>query len=136
MPATAKAAAAPQRRLRFSLVPGSFAICRLEPQAVVPVWATKGDVFSVTRTADELSILCAAGLVPKEVRAERDWLCLKLHGPFALTESGVLSAFIAPLAEAQVSMLAVSTYDTDYVFIREDSWIALAALQAVGHELA
>jgi len=136
MPATAKAAAAPQRRLRFSLVPGPFAICRLEPRAAIPAWATQGDVFSVTRTSDELSVLCAADLVPKEVRADRDWLCLKLHGPFGLNESGVLSAFIAPLADAQVSMLAVSTYDTDYVFIQEDSWIALAALQAVGHELA
>jgi uncharacterized protein len=135
MPATAKAAA-PQRRLRFSLVPGPFAICRLEPDASIPAWATKGDVFCVTRTPDELSIVCAADKVPPGVSADRDWLCLKLHGPFALTESGVLAAFIAPLAEAQVSMLAVSTYDTDYVFIQEESWIALAALQAVGHELA
>lgn len=135
MPAAAKVAALPQRRLRFSLVPGPFAICRLEPGAAIPAWAVKGEVFCVTRTPDELSIVCAADAVPAGIRAERDWLCLRLHGPFALSESGVLSAFIAPLADAQVSMLAVSTYDTDYVFIQEESWIALAALQAVGHEL-
>jgi hypothetical protein len=122
--------------LRFSLVPGSFAVCRLAPGAGIPAWATRGEVFSVTRSPEELSILCAADAVPPFVQAERNWLCLRLHGPFPLTESGVLASFIAPLAEADVSVLAVSTYDTDYVFIREDSWIALAALQAVGHELA
>jgi hypothetical protein len=124
------------RKVRYSLLPGRYAICKLAPDATVPVWAQPNSGFcSVTRTRDELSIVCAAESVPIELEATRGWVCLKLEGPFAFTETGILSSFLAPLAENEVGILAVSTFDTDYVLIQEQFWPRAAeALRAAGYD--
>ena len=121
----------------FSQVPGEFAVARLDPAAPLPGWAQSGRFCSVTRTTDELSIVCEQSSIPPGVRAERDWALLKLHGPFALDEVGVLSSFARPLAEAKVSVFAVATFDTDYLLVKTDRLeAALAALASAGHEKA
>jgi uncharacterized protein len=123
--------------LRFSRIPGQFAICRLAADAEVPTWGTSGGFFSVSRTADELSIVCAADAVPHEVKSEAGWACLKLEGPFPFTVTGVLSAFLVPLAEARISIFAISTFDTDYVLVKEEAVeAAIVGLQAAGHQLS
>lgn len=125
----------PARVLRFSVLPGRFAICRLAAEAPLPAWALGGSFSAVARTGDELSIVCAQESLPQGVEAEQDYLCLKLTGPFALTETGVLASFLAPLAEQGVPVFAVSTYDTDYVLIpARFEAVALEALRAAGHE--
>jgi hypothetical protein len=122
--------------LKFRQLPGSYAIVRLPPQAPVPDWATKGDFESITRTADELSIVCPAGNIPKAVDAGPDWICLKLEGPFPFSQTGVLLSFIEPLSKNGTPIFAVSTYDTDYVLIsREHIDRALDLLREAGHEL-
>ena len=91
----------------------------------------------MTRTEDELSIVCEDSAIPPGVRAERGWALLKLHGPFALDEVGVLSSFARPLADANVSVFAVATFDTDYLLVKTDRLeAALAALASAGHEKA
>lgn len=90
---------------------------------------------SVTRTSDELSIVCAEEVVPAGTNAVRGWLCLKLEGPFAFSETGILSSFLAPLAESGIGIFAISTFDTDYVLIQVQSWSkASEALRGAGHE--
>ncbi len=103
----------------------------------VPPWAFRESGFcSVTRTSDELSIVCTEEAIPREVEAERGWVCLKLAGPFAFTQTGILSSFLAPLAESGIGIFAVSTFDTDYVLIKEENWgVASSALREAGHEL-
>ncbi|MCI0403242.1 MAG: ACT domain-containing protein [Acidobacteria bacterium] len=124
------------RTLRFSLLPGRFAVCRLEPDAPVPPWAAGSPLVSITRTAEELSIVCAEDHVPADARATRGFCCLKLLGPFALEETGVLLAFIAPLAERNIPVFAVSTYDTDYVLLPASHLdAALDALRSARHQL-
>ena len=121
--------------LAFRLREGRWAVCRLEPHKPVPSWAWTG-FASVTRTPDELSIVCPQDGVPAEVQAERDWACLQLQGPFAFTLTGVLASFLAPLAEARVPIFALSTYDTDWVLIPAAQLDdALRALTAAGHDL-
>jgi hypothetical protein len=123
--------------LQYSRVPGEFAICRLASDGQVPDWATIGSLFSVTRSADELSIVCAAHQVPAEVKHEAGWSCFKLEGPFPFTMTGVLSSFLAPLAEARIPILAISTFDTDYILVKEKTGeAAMSALQAAGHRLS
>ncbi|MGH9787677.1 MAG: ACT domain-containing protein [Candidatus Acidiferrales bacterium] len=120
--------------LRFSVLPGRFAICSLQPDAPVPPWATGGALVSVTRTGDELSLVCAEDDVPAHAQAARGYCSLKLLGPFTLDDTGVLLSFIAPLAERAVPIFTLSTYDTDYVLLpaaRLDA--ALDALRAAGH---
>lgn len=116
------------------LLSGRYAVCRLETDAPVPAWA-RGEFVSITRTAEELSVVCHDADVPQGVRCERGWRCLKLAGPLDFSLVGVLHSLLAPLAAANVSVFAVSTYDTDYILVREgDLHRARAALHAAGVE--
>jgi hypothetical protein len=125
-----------RRRFDVTVLPGSFALMRLPADAPVPPWAAHGDFFSITRTADELSIVCRARQVPSGIAAETGWRALKVAGPFSLSEIGVLSALAAPLAEAQVSLFAISTFDTDYLLVSEKQLpAAIAALKGAGHRV-
>ena len=94
----------------------------------------RGAVFSITRTADELSVVCESKYVPGSVKSEKGWRCFKLEGPFPFTMTGVLASVLEPLAKARVSIFAVSTYDTDYVMVKEKQLgKAEKALRAAGH---
>jgi hypothetical protein len=124
------------RKLKFLIVPGQFAVSRLLPEAAIPQWAHSASFASITRTSDELSIVCLASSVPEEVKSERDWACLKLLGPFPFQETGILASFLDPCARAGIPIFAVSTFDTDYVLVKEaDKERAQKALTDVGHEL-
>lgn len=96
----------------------------------------------MVRTRDELSIVCTEDVgtkdrLPDGVSAERGWVALKLEGPFPFSMTGVLASFVQPLAEAQIPIFAISTFDTDYVLIRREHMKrAVAALEAAGHEKA
>lgn len=114
-----------------------LAVCRLEPDAGVPAWATVGGLFSVTRTADELSIVCPEEHVPEGAVCERVWRALKVDGPLDFSLVGVMASLAAPLAENGVGVLAIATYDTDYVLVKEESLdLAVAALRERGHEVS
>ncbi len=124
------------QNLRLSLLTGHMSVCRLDPTTKVPDWAISGGFFSVTRMDDELSVVCPQELVPEDVRSEGGWRALKLEGPFEFSEVGVLASVAAPLAEAEVGIFAVSTFDTDYVLVkREQLRPAVAALRGRGHEV-
>jgi hypothetical protein len=126
----------PKTKLKFRVISGSFAVCRLAAADPVPQWATKGTFTSLTRTADELSIVCPAENVPQAHKPETSWACLKIEGPFVFSQIGILHAFIQPMVEAGISIFALATYDTDYVLIQNPSADkAIQALQNAGHEL-
>jgi len=95
----------------------------------------QGVFFCVIRARDEVSVVCPEDLVPHRVPAERGWATLKLEGPFPFDLTGVLAAFLDPLAEAKVPIFAISTFNTDYVLVkRENIARAVEALLAAGHE--
>lgn len=126
----------PRYRLKFRWLPGAYAVVRLGANSLVPDWATKGDFSSITRSADELSVVCPADNLPPDVTSQHRWICLKLEGPFPFSLTGILLSFIAPLSNNGVPIIAISTYDTDYVLIQEE-WAgsAIEVLQQAGHEL-
>jgi putative acetyltransferase len=114
----------------------SFAVSRLGSDAPVPPWATAAGFCCVTRTAEELSVVCRQEAVPEGVRSERGWRGLRVAGPLPFATVGVLAALTVPLAEAGVSVFAVSTFDTDYLLVKEAQWDqAVAALRRHGHEV-
>jgi hypothetical protein len=123
-------------QLRFRRLAGLYVVVRLAPDELVPEWATKGEFTSISRSADELSIVCPVENLPYEIEAKLYWICLKIEGPFAFSLTGVLLAFIEPLSSKGIPIFAISTYDTDYVLIQEE-WIgaSLNALRQAGHEL-
>jgi hypothetical protein len=121
----------------LDLLSGSYAICRLSPDATVPSWALHGAFASATRTRDELSIVSASADVPPDVQAQRGYRGLAVRGPLDFNLVGVLASLAGPLAAASVSIFAVSTFDTDYLFVREsDLDRAVAALRHAGHTVA
>jgi len=122
--------------LKFRQLPGLYTIVRLALDSPVPEWATKGAFTSITRTANELSIVCAANTIPKDVDSGQHWICLKLEGPFAFSQIGILLSFIEPLSDNGVPIFAISTYDTDYVLVQQEHMDrALDLLREAGHEL-
>src|SRR5712692_6599178 len=128
--------AAATRHLELTLLSERFAISRLDAGSPVPPWATQGPFFSVTRTGDELSVVTELSRVPPGVHSQPGWRVLKVHGPFVLSETGVLSALATPLAEAKISLFAVSTFDTDYLLVASETVeAAIAALERAGHAI-
>jgi hypothetical protein len=124
------------RRFELTVLSGSFAMVRLAADSPLPLWAIEKEFFSITRTSDELSIVCPSGQVPGGIAAETGWRALKVEGPFALSEVGVLAALSAGLAAAKVSVFAISTFDTDYLLVSEQQlYAAIAALQSAGHRI-
>jgi hypothetical protein len=128
--------AAATRRLELTLLAERFAISRLAADAPIPDWATRGSFFSVTRTGDELSVVSEISQVPVGAHSQPGWRVFKVHGPFVLSEIGVLSALAAPLAEAKINLFAVSTFDTDYLLMAAETLsAAIAALGRAGHTI-
>jgi len=122
--------------LPLTLLPERLAVCRLEPGASVPAWATAGALSCVTRTRDELSVVVEERLVPEDARAERGWRAFGVRGTLSFDVVGVLAAIAAPLADAGISIFALSTFDTDYVLVRQhDVERASQALRDAGHDV-
>jgi hypothetical protein len=122
-----------RRQLTLLVLDGTFAVCRLEPAATIPPWAGAGDLFSVTRTADELSVVCHQDAVPEGILCERGWRCLRVAGAIPFSAVGVLASLAAPLAEVGISVFALSTFDTDYLLVKGEDWKgAVAVLRQQG----
>ena len=123
-------------RLPLTILRDSFAICRLRPDESIPSWALSGGFCSLTRTPDELSIVCAQELVPEGVEAVRGWKSLKVEGKLDFNLVGVLSSLASSLARVGVSTFVISTYETDYLLVKEsDLDRAVAALRKAGHDI-
>jgi nitrilase len=120
--------------LTLLAVAGRFAVCKLPSGSAIPTWATAGDVFNVTRTADELSVVCRQEMVPEGTHCESGWRCVRVAGSMPFTQVGVLASLTSPVAKAGVGVFAFSTFDTDYLLVKEaDFPQAAAALRAAGH---
>ena len=120
--------------LKFILFQELFAVCRLNQDAPVPAWASAGTLFSITRTADELSIVCPQSLVPDAIRCERGWRCLRVAGTMDFSMIGVVASLSTPLAQAGIGIFVISPFDTDYLLVKEnDLEKAVVALRAAGH---
>lgn len=125
--------------LRLSLLRGELAVVRLSPTEPIPAWALAArGLVSITRTAEELSIICPPPpQLPEETPVSTGWRALRFEGPFAFNQVGVMVAVAAPLAQAGVSILALATYDTDYLLVQESQLpLALQAIRAAGHQVS
>lgn len=121
--------------MKLVVLPDSLAVCRLLPSQDVSAWVWQNKaLLSVTYTADELSIVCASDAVPDDVQCERDWRALKVQGPLDFSLTGILAALVGPLASAGIAIFALSTYDTDYILVKEPVLQqTIVVLQQRGH---
>ncbi len=127
----------PQIYLDLKLMDNRLAVCRLDPSADPPIWAlAAGGFSSVTRTDDEWSVVCPEDAVPAGVQCERGWRIFQVAGPLDFGLTGILASIAGALADAGVSLFALSTYDTDYVMVKaHDLDQAARALEAAGHRV-
>jgi hypothetical protein len=124
------------RRSTLQVLEGKFAVCRLGPGDAVPAGLFESAFVSLTRTPDEISIVCSEGEAPPDTRCETGWRRIRVRGSLDLAETGVLAALATPLAEARISAFALSTFDTDYLLVKEsDLSAALSALAQSGHRI-
>lgn len=120
--------------LTMSVLAGNFGVCRLDSGSGIPEWALECDFYSITSTPDELSIVCPEADVPGNVICERGWKGLKVEGPLDFGLTGILAGISAVLAGKEVSIFALSTYDTDYILVRKkDLETAVEALGEAGY---
>jgi uncharacterized protein len=123
-------------QLTLLLFDGCLAVCRLPANSPVPPWASKGPISSITRSDKELSIICGEPAVPAGVRCERGWRVMKVENPLHFAQTGILVSLADPLAEAGVSIFTISTFDSQYLMVKEASIeLALKILVNVGHEI-
>jgi uncharacterized protein len=121
--------------MNLSLSKDHLTVCQLTSDAPIPAWAAQAKAFvSITRTADELSIVCTEGLAPKDVKQETGWRAFKIKGPLDFGLTGILASVLDPLARAGISIFALSTFHTDYILVKADKVEAAAqALRTAGH---
>ena len=123
-------------KLTLIILRETFAICRLDKDAPIPDWAFQSGLFSITRTKDELSIVCLQINVPKGIVCNEGWSCLKVKGPLDLSSTGIISSIAETLERENISLFSISTYDTDYVMVKEkDLERAIFALTEAGQKL-
>jgi hypothetical protein len=106
--------------LDLVLLPDHLTICPLGSAEPVPDWALSASFYAVVRTEEELTIVCPDGHPPPGTKANRNWRALKVKGPLALDQTGVLAQLTAPLAEAGIPVFCISTYATDYLLIKDE----------------
>lgn len=111
--------------MKLTILDSTFSVVKFPPTESLPLWAIKSDVFfSITRTVEELSIVCPSECLPlNEVfkDAENDWKCMKVEGILDFNLTGILASLANPLAENNISIFAISTFNTDYLLIKSHS---------------
>jgi hypothetical protein len=113
-----------------------YAVVRLEPDADIPSWARSGHFWSVTRSDSELSVVCPQEQVPSDASAERGWCAFEVAGPLDFSLTGVFASLVTPLADEDIPLFVVSTFETDYLLVREhDLHRSVAALTSAGHSV-
>lgn len=119
----------------LEILPWSLSICQLSADEELPAWALKSEFLSITRSPDELSIVCLSNCVPQAIDATSGWSSLRIVGPLDFELTGIMAELIAPLAEADVSIFAVSTYQTDYILVRSGSLDEAVAILGQDHDI-
>lgn len=124
-------------RIKLKVLDGAYAVARLAPADPIPDWADGAGFVSISRTEDELSVVCLQERVPQGMRMDGDWRCLKLQGPFAFDETGIVLSVIEPLSSNDIGIFLVSTFDGDHLLVKaKDLAEAQDLLTKAGHSLA
>lgn len=122
--------------MRLKVLASELGVVRRDPGDDIPAWVWKSPFYSITRTADELSIFCTAEVIPADAGAARGWRALCVADQIPLELSGVLAALVMPLARRQISIFSISTHDTDFMLVpAERLEDAVEVLRAAGHEV-
>ncbi|MGD9412929.1 MAG: ACT domain-containing protein [Desulfobacterales bacterium] len=124
------------KKLSLKILPDRMAVCRFDPTAALPDWIAEVGFYSITRTQDELTIVCPETYPAPGIRSEAGWRCFQVQGMLDFSEIGIIFSLTRPLAESGVSVFVISTFDTDYFMVKDnDLEKAIDALTAEGHRV-
>jgi len=107
------------KKLMLSVLPEKLGICHFDKNSPLPDWAKNISFCSITRTKDELSIVCPQDKIPAGVMFEKDWQAFKVEGPLGFVSTGIVSSLSSPLAEAGISIFYIDTYETSYILVED-----------------
>lgn len=126
--------------MKLKVLDSNFSVVKFSPTEPIPVWALNSNVFSITRTDEELSIVCLSACLPLNeafMDVENDWKCIKVDGVLDFSLTGILASLANPLAENNISIFAISTFNTDYLLVKSHSIEkAKAVLENDGHNFS
>jgi hypothetical protein len=122
-------------KLKLTVLPEKYAICRFSPHSAIPGWLAKADFFSVTRTSDELSVVAPQDVPESEdIPCSRDWRIIRIDGPLDLAIIGLMAEVAGIFRDAGIPIFTISTYDTDYILVKEtDLSHSIHSLEQEGH---
>lgn len=122
--------------LQFEVLPKRFAMCQLDMAMPLPNWLLRSSFYTVSKTADELSVVCEEDLVQGEIRKSVGWKLLKINAELDLSLTGITAQFSTALAKAGVNLSVIATYNTDYILVEEAKLTtAIEALRGAGFEV-
>ena len=123
-------------KLKIRLLQGTYAVCQINDTEKVPSWVEEKGFFSVTKTEDEISVVMLQDKISKEIKAEKDWRILKVEGTLDFSLIGILAKISSVLAKNQISIFVISTFNTDYILVKEEKIEkAMAVLNLEGYEI-
>ena len=123
-------------KIRLKKLTGLYAVAQINQQEKVPDWVDGDGFVSISRTDDELSLVCLQQRIPPEIKMDKGWICFKFQGPFAFGEAEVILSIIRPLSENGIGKFVVSTFNGDMILIKlEDVPTAITLLQEAGHTI-
>jgi hypothetical protein len=108
-----------EKILTMKLLKEKYGVVRLDKTDLIPEWAKNSEFYSITKTEDELSIVCSQNRIPGDVKCESDWRILKVEGTLDFSLIGIVSSISTVLAQKKISIFAISTYDTDYILVKD-----------------
>lgn len=126
----------PEKFLTMKLLKEKYGVCSLNKEDAIPEWAQCDQFYSITKTMDELSVVCPQDCIPGNIKCEKEWRIIKVEGPLDFSLIGILASISTILANKGISIFAVSTYDTDYILVKEkDITSAIDALTAENYKI-
>ncbi|MFN7260037.1 MAG: ACT domain-containing protein [Cyclobacteriaceae bacterium] len=122
--------------LQFEVLPNRFAVCQLDMVKPLPNWVFSSSFYTVSKTADELAVVCEEDLVQDEIVKSVGWRLLKINAVLDLSLTGITAQFSTALAKAGVNLSVIATYNTDYILVEEAKLTtAIEALRGAGFEV-
>ena len=121
--------------LVLSVLSETFTIHKLSPDVSIPEEILKSNYYSVSKTENELSVVCSELIEVQSLQSSKGWKCVKVKGPLDFNLTGILASISDILAQANISIFAISTFDTDYILVRsQDLYPAITKLRQAGYE--
>jgi uncharacterized protein len=122
--------------LHITVLPSRFAVCQLRQDEPLPAWVHQSSFYTISKTVDELSVVCEEHLVKGEIKKSVGWKLLKINAVLDLSLTGITAQFSTALAKAGVNLSVIATYNTDYILVEEVKLeTAIEALRDAGFEV-